>query len=78
VLSPIRLLDAEIGQRIDAGNGTQENVAATAAVTAVGTAQRHKFLAPETAAPPATIAGLHPQARLIDEFHVSTRRASRR
>ena len=72
VLGLVGALDAKIGQRVDAGGGTQVDAAAVAAVAAVRAAQRHELLAPETGAAAAAVAGLHLQRGFIDEFHGGT------
>jgi hypothetical protein len=69
VLCLVGLFDAEIRERIDARNGTQKDVAAISAVPAIGAAQRDEFLAAETGAAAAAVAGLHPNPRFIYELH---------
>src|SRR5580700_3539278 len=72
VAGTVSALDAEVRQRVDAGDGAQVDAAAEAPVTAVRAAQRHELLAPETAAAAAAVAGLHFRLGLVDEFHRGT------
>ena len=54
---------------VHALDGLQVHAAAEAAVAAIGTTERHEFLAPETDAAAAAIAGLHLEFGFVDEFH---------
>ena len=69
VLGPECTLDPEIDQRVDAVAGAQRDAATQAAVAAVGAAEGHEFLAPETHAAAAAVAGLDLYACFVDEFH---------
>src|SRR5262249_3420534 len=69
VLGLVGLLDAEIRQGIDPGEGTQVDAPTVTAVATVGAAQGYKLLAPETGATPAPVASLDPDPSLIDKCH---------
>ena len=59
----------EVEQGLQVGVGSQQHVAAAAAVAARGAAGRHIFLAAEGHDAVAAAAGLHRDAGLIDELH---------
>jgi hypothetical protein len=63
-------LVAEIDQGVEVLVGLQPDVAAVAAVAAVGTAQRNELLAAEGDAAIAAVAGGHGDFSFVDEFHV--------
>ena len=60
---------AEIHQGIEIFIGNQPNIATTAAIAAIGAAQRNEFLAPERNAAVAAIAGGHHDFCFVYEFH---------
>src|SRR5262249_51007244 len=59
---------AVVDERIDVLVGNRVDAAAAATVTAVGTAARHVFLAPEARATVATLAGVDFDDRFVDKF----------
>ena len=74
VLGPPLAAMGEGGQRIDTRPGLEDHAAAVAAVTAVGAALRHIFLAPKAAHAAAAIAGGHLDLNTIHK-HAGTSRA---
>ena len=63
--------NAKVGERVHALDGFQVHAAAETAIAAVGAAEGHEFLAPETDAAAAAVAGLHLEFGFVDEFHRS-------
>ena len=60
---------AEVDQRIEPGHRLDDDVAALAAVAAVGTAELDEFLAPEADGAGAAGARFHVDFRLVEEVH---------
>src|SRR3546814_1280686 len=60
---------AEVDQRVEAGDGFEDDVAALAAVAAVGAAIFDIFLAPERHGAGAAVAGLDEDLGLVEEMH---------
>ena len=60
---------AEVDQRIEAGHRFEDDVAALAAVAAVGPAELDELLAPEADRAGAAGAGLHVDLGLVEEMH---------
>ena len=72
VLAALRLelaLVAEVDQGVEVFVGLDPDVAAVAAVAAVGPAQRDELLAPEAHAAVAAVSGDHCDFGFVDEFH---------
>ena len=63
------LLVAEVDQRVEVLVGLQPDVAAVAAVAAVGAAERDELLAAEADAAVAAVAGGDRDFCFVDEFH---------
>ena len=63
---------AEVDQRIEAGHGLEDDVAALAAVAAVGTAELDELLAPEADRAGSAGAGLHVDLGLVEEVHLAS------
>ena len=59
----------KVDQRVEAGDGFEHDVAALAAVAAVGAAIFDIFLAPERHGAGAAVAGLHENLCLVEEMH---------
>src|SRR5690606_28196976 len=79
VLAVLRLevlLVAVVDQRVEVGDAFGPDVAALAAVAAVGAAELDELLAAKADRPGATVAGLHVDLSLIEEFHDTLARAS--
>src|SRR5438477_8797768 len=71
---------AEVDQRIEAGHRLEDDVAAVAAVAAVGSAEFDELLAPERDRAGAAGAGADENLGLVEEMHVgaAVRRCGRR
>ncbi len=65
------LLVAEIDQGVEIGHAFDDDIAATAAVAAVGPAEFDIFLAPETAGPGPAVAAFDEDLNLVEELHLS-------
>ena len=61
---------AVVDQGIEPGHRFDHDVAAIAAVAAVGTAELDEFLAPERQAAVAAVAALHQDLGFVEEAHV--------
>src|SRR6185312_5277044 len=62
-------LMTKVDQRVEAFVGYQPHVATIAAMATVGPAERNEFLAPETDAAVAAVAGVYGDFSFVDEFH---------
>ena len=71
------LLVAEVDQRVEAAGAFDHDVAAAAAVAAVGAAEFDEFLAPERDAARPAVARADIDAGLIEEFHARLVRRNR-
>ena len=60
---------AEVDQRIEAGHRLEDDIAALAAVAAVGPAEFDELLAPEADRARSAGAGLHVDLGLVEEMH---------
>ena len=72
------LLVAIVDQRVEAVGAFDHDVAAAAAVAAVGAAELDEFLAPERDAARPAVAGAHIDPGLIEEFHGAVSSGRRR
>ncbi len=72
VLGHVMLLVAVIDQGVEAVDRFRNDIAALAAVAAVGAAVFDEFLAPERNAAIAAVAGADIDLGFIEEFHCST------
>src|SRR5260221_10984511 len=63
------LLVAVVDERVEVGHRLDDDVAAAAAVAAIGTAELDEFLAPEAAGDGTAVAALHEDLGLVEEFH---------
>src|SRR4029453_6769446 len=66
-------LIAEVRERIEASVRDDIHAAAVATVTAVRATERHELLAAKAHLAPAAVAGLHLDARFVDELHRTPR-----
>src|SRR5690606_24995777 len=71
-------VDAEIGERIDAGSGDEVNAAAVSAVSAVRATALHVLFAAEAQGPGPAVPGLYAESGFVNEIHVLTRSAAAR
>ena len=69
---------AVIDQRVDVAVGDEQDAAAPAAVTAVGSAARDEFFAAERGRAVAAVAGDDLDARFVDELHDVFRKRTKR
>jgi hypothetical protein len=67
--APVFAVD-DVGQAVSAGHGAHDDVAAVAAVAAIGTAARYIPFPAETATPAAAVAALDKQGHSIDEHEI--------
>ncbi len=75
--NPVLAVD-DLGEAVSAGHGADDDVAAVAAVAAVGPATRHVLLAPEAAAAGAAVPSLDIESYPIHESHVARRNSTER
>src|SRR5580658_1171678 len=71
VLTAVGARDAKIRQGVHALHGLQIDAAAQTAVTAIGAAEGHEFLAAKAHAAAAAVAGLDLEFGFVDEFHAA-------
>ena len=66
------LLEAVVDQRVQVGDTLQDDVAATPAVTAVGSAELDVLHAPEADAAPTAVAALQIDLGFVEELHAAS------
>jgi len=69
VLAPIGARDAKVREGIHALDALQVHAAAETAIAAIGTAEGHEFLAPETQTAATAVTGVHFEFGFVDELH---------
>src|SRR6266851_2056419 len=70
------LLVAVVDEGVEIGHRLDDDVAAAAAVAAIGAAELDEFLAPEAARAGTAVAALHEDLGLVEEFHGLSRGAN--